>query len=213
MQPIHTRHQLESKKLPELKAIASTLGVQATDKRIKASWVEAILSVQPVKVSVPVAEIEIVDNDCVVDGKAIASIVSDDNGTQPYAVWVGDVEIHRTNSWAKCFNYVCWHYKNGTLPQAPAQDDYLFHDEQNKQPTGMPSVGDTHFIGLFLLRCVSVGNEFATVWDVFDGTRRLGKIKMDWNCVWHHTMTFTTFATAREAIVDLFDSLQELVAA
>lgn len=118
MNQVYSRHQLEAKSLQELKAIASTLQVTASDRRIKASWVDAILNAQPVEVPAPVSEIEVIGDDCVVDGVAIASIYRDENPTQPYFVLVGASEVHRANSWAKCFNYVRWHYKNGTLPQS-----------------------------------------------------------------------------------------------
>lgn len=211
MNPVYTRQQLESKKLVELKAIATTLGVIATDKRIKASWVEAILSVQPVKVEPSSPKLEVIDETAVdASGKVVAAIACDDNLTQPWFVLVGASEIHRANTWAKCFEYVRRNYKNGTLPQVEEQvDDYLFHYEQ---PVNLPKQGDIYFVGSFLLRCVIVGGEYATTWDVCDGNQRLGEIKMSWNCVWYHTMSFATFTTPQKAVADLFNSLQELVA-
>lgn len=52
MHPIYTRKQLESKKIDELKAIASQLGAVAKDKRVKQSWIDAILEKQPQSVEV-----------------------------------------------------------------------------------------------------------------------------------------------------------------
>ncbi|GEM_PF-4567165 len=50
--------------------------------------------------------------------KLIASIThdSDDFVTQPWIVAINNVEIHRANTWAKCYHYITWHYKKGTLP-------------------------------------------------------------------------------------------------
>lgn len=30
---------------------------------------------------------------------------------------VDEVEVYRANTWAKCANYILWHYKQGTLPE------------------------------------------------------------------------------------------------
>jgi hypothetical protein len=32
-------------------------------------------------------------------------------------VIVNGIEIHRANTWAKCFHYITWHFTQGTLPQ------------------------------------------------------------------------------------------------
>lgn len=45
--PNYSREQLQSKKLWELKAIASQLGVEAQDKRKLESWINAIVEAQP----------------------------------------------------------------------------------------------------------------------------------------------------------------------
>ncbi len=52
-------------------------------------------------------------------GKTIATITHDcaDFVTQPWVVMVGDVEIHRANTWAKCAHYVQWHHQRETLPK------------------------------------------------------------------------------------------------
>jgi hypothetical protein len=51
-------------------------------------------------------------------GKLIARITydSDDLVTQPWLVIINGVEIHRASTWAKCYNYITWHYKEETLP-------------------------------------------------------------------------------------------------
>lgn len=52
-------------------------------------------------------------------GKTIATITHDcaDFVTQPWIVMVGDTEVHRADTWAKCAHYIQWHYKRGTLPK------------------------------------------------------------------------------------------------
>ncbi|MCC5644737.1 hypothetical protein LC607_17690 [Nostoc sp. CHAB 5824] len=85
-------------------------------------------------------------------------------------------------------------------------DDYLFHDD--KQPTNLPKVGDTHFIGGFLLRCAQVNGEYAVVWDVLDDKNAvMGEARMGWDCFWYHSMSLDTFATPQEAVVDLRQAL------
>ena len=37
--------------------------------------------------------------------------------TQPWVVMVGEVAVHRADTWAKCAHYIQWHYKQGTLPK------------------------------------------------------------------------------------------------
>ena len=55
-------------------------------------------------------------------GKTIATITHDceDFVTQPWVVMVGEVEVHRADTWAKCANYIQWHYQQGTLPKLRA---------------------------------------------------------------------------------------------
>ena len=52
-------------------------------------------------------------------GKTIAIITCDcgDFVTQPWVVMVGEVEVHRADTWAKCAHYIQWHNKQGTLPK------------------------------------------------------------------------------------------------
>ncbi|MBO3464427.1 hypothetical protein G7B40_024805 [Aetokthonos hydrillicola Thurmond2011] len=55
-------------------------------------------------------------------GEVIATITHDCEGfvTQPWIVMVGEVEVHRADTWAKCADYIRWHYKQGTLPKLRA---------------------------------------------------------------------------------------------
>ena len=50
--------------------------------------------------------------------KLLAKIIydSDDFVTQPWLVEINGIEIHRANTWTKCYNYIAWHYKQETLP-------------------------------------------------------------------------------------------------
>ncbi len=52
------------------------------------------------------------------DEKLIAKIIydSDEFVTQNWLVIINGLEIHRSNTWAKCYNYITWHYKQETLP-------------------------------------------------------------------------------------------------
>jgi hypothetical protein len=40
-----------------------------------------------------------------------------------------------------------------------------------------------------------------------EGDKLMGEIVMDWNCFWCHNMSFNTFATPQEAVIDLHQSL------
>lgn len=53
------------------------------------------------------------------NGETIAIITYDcgDFITQPWVVMVGEVEVHRADTWAKCAHYIQWHYRQGTLPK------------------------------------------------------------------------------------------------
>jgi len=213
MLPVYSIDTLKCRSLVELKAITLQLGVTAADKRVKQSWVEAIVVKQPQKVEPVLFD---VDGDKVlVDGEAIASINPDENLTQPWKVEVGGVEIHRAATWAQCFSYVCWHYRQGTLPIATVDDDYLFHGDSQpvEQPVNLPRIGDTHLVGNFLLRCIQVGGSYATVWDVCDSGIPLGEICMGWDCFWIHNLSLETFATPQEAMVSLYEFARELIAA
>lgn len=41
----------------------------------------------------------------------------DDFVTQPWVVAVNGVEIYRANTWSKCYHYITWHFRQGTLPE------------------------------------------------------------------------------------------------
>jgi hypothetical protein len=51
--------------------------------------------------------------------KALARIIYNDEDfvTQPWMVIINGLEIHRASTWAICYNYITWHFKQGTLPQ------------------------------------------------------------------------------------------------
>jgi hypothetical protein len=51
--------------------------------------------------------------------RLIAKIIltDEDFETQPWIVIVNGIEIHRGNTWMKCFHYITWHLTQGTLPE------------------------------------------------------------------------------------------------
>jgi hypothetical protein len=221
---LYTEQQLQSKKLADLKAIASQLNATATDKRSKESWVNAILSAQPQPITQQITQqaalkplVEMSGDDCIVDGEIVATITSDDDLTQPWRVLINSIEVHRAATWARCYDYVRSHAKYGTLPnpQPELVDDYLFHNDP--QPVKLPAVGDSHFIGDRLLRCIKINEDYAAVWDVISNAATVGEIKMDWQCNWHHTLSFELFATPQEAMpaavnyASLCESATELI--
>jgi hypothetical protein len=64
-------------------------------------------------------EISFFDHEIYVGDNLIASISHDTNDfvTQRWVVMVNGLEIHRANTWAKCYSYIRWHYKQTTLPK------------------------------------------------------------------------------------------------
>ncbi|MDF5732480.1 MAG: hypothetical protein PUP92_31910 [Rhizonema sp. PD38] len=134
-----TESNLNIKSITQLKDVYVQLGSTKTitDKRVKANWVEAILTSQSaqiekvsaasVKVEEQVApqseeiktvEINFYEHEVYKGNKQIASITHDSNDfqTQRWVVMVDETEVHRANSWAKCHSYITWHHKQGTLP-------------------------------------------------------------------------------------------------
>jgi hypothetical protein len=63
-------------------------------------------------------EISFYDHEIYAGNELIATITydTDDFVTQRWVVMVNGVEIHRSHTWAKSYNYITWHYKQGTLP-------------------------------------------------------------------------------------------------
>jgi hypothetical protein len=51
--------------------------------------------------------------------RLIAKIILSDEDfeTQPWIVIINGIEIHRGNTWMKCFHYITWHFTQGTLPE------------------------------------------------------------------------------------------------
>ncbi|YAF98939.1 MAG: hypothetical protein AB3A66_28480 (plasmid) [Nodularia sp. CChRGM 3473] len=74
-------------------------------------------SVKRVEELTPV-EISFYDHEYYCGDKLVAAINYDhaDFVTQPWLVVVNGVEIHRADAWAKCHNFITWHYTQGTLP-------------------------------------------------------------------------------------------------
>ncbi len=69
--------------------------------------------------SIKTVEISFYDHEIYASDKLIASITHDhsDFVTQPWVVIINDVEIHRANTWMRCYDYIIWHFKRGTLPK------------------------------------------------------------------------------------------------
>ena len=90
-----------------------------TEKRLaqqalKASRVDEAVAPEEFRVM----EISFYDHEIYVGEKLIASITydHDDFVIQRWVVMVNSVAEHRADTWAKCHNYIIWHYKQRTLP-------------------------------------------------------------------------------------------------
>lgn len=76
-------------------------------------------------------EISFEEHEIYVGDRAIAKIIftDEDFETQPWVVIINGIEIHRGNTWMKCFHFVTWHLKQGTLPQQ--QEEVTVIDEKH----------------------------------------------------------------------------------
>jgi thiosulfate reductase cytochrome b subunit len=63
-------------------------------------------------------EISFEEHEIYAGERAIARIIYNDEDfiTQPWMVIINGLEVHRANTWAICYNYITWHFKQGTLP-------------------------------------------------------------------------------------------------
>ncbi len=68
--------------------------------------------------SIRAVEISFYDHEIYAGKNLIATIShdTDDFVTQRWVVMVNGLEIHRANTWVKCYSYIRWHYTQGTLP-------------------------------------------------------------------------------------------------
>ncbi len=82
-------------------------------------------------------EISFYDHEIYAGKKLIACITHDhdDFVTQRWVVMINDVEIHRANTWAKCYDYIIWHYKQGTLPTQQQEEIAATFNEETSQAT------------------------------------------------------------------------------
>lgn len=195
MNALYSKGQLEGKKLIELKAIALQFNAIAKDKRSKESWVEAIIATQPH----PVKSVEPPTPTCA----DCPHFQAHNDGTDKGWCCLFD-------RFARDRHQLTQDCINSFKEDVEQVDDYLFHEEV-VQPANLPVVGQTHFVGDRLLRCIEICGEYAAVWDIIDNGVTMGEISMSWDCFWSHTLSFKSFATPQEAIADLCESASELV--
>jgi hypothetical protein len=88
-----------------------------SDKREPLQEPTKDLSTKPAT-NIRAVEISFYDHEVYVDDKLIARISHDDDDfvTQRWMVIINEVEVYRANTWAKSYNYITWHYSQGTLP-------------------------------------------------------------------------------------------------
>jgi hypothetical protein len=102
--------------------------VGSMQQAIDANKHDSLGSIAPEN-TIRAVEISFDDHEIYAGDKLIASIShdTDDFVTQRWAVMVNGVEIHRSNTWAKCDSYIRWHYNQRTLPE---------HQQQIEATTG-----------------------------------------------------------------------------
>jgi hypothetical protein len=76
--------------------------------------------------------------------RLIAKIVltDEDFETQPWVVIINNIEIHRANTWAKCFHFITWHFTQGTLPE---QEEAAAEKERVAIPVFIPQQKSKQF--------------------------------------------------------------------
>ncbi len=109
----HQSAQIELVAVAEIKADEQVVA----QKELETHITDQAETVAP---EITTVEISFYDHEVYALGKQIASITHDpdDFQTQRWLVMVGETEVHRTDAWAKCHSYICWHYKQGSLPAA-----------------------------------------------------------------------------------------------
>jgi hypothetical protein len=95
--------------------IAYTQQVPNCDEREQS--ISTDLNVVP-QIDIKAVEISFYDHEIYASDKLIAKIThdADDFVTQRWVVTINEVEVYRANTWAKSYNYITWHYNQGTLP-------------------------------------------------------------------------------------------------
>jgi hypothetical protein len=76
--------------------------------------------------------------------RLIAKIIltDEDFETQPWVVIINGIEIHRANTWAKCFHFITWHFTQGTLPE---QEEAAAEKERVAIPVFIPQQKSKQF--------------------------------------------------------------------
>ena len=82
-------------------------------------------------------EISFYDHEIYAGKKLIACITHDhdDFATQRWVVMINSVEVHRANTWAKSYDYIIWHYKQGTLPTQQQEEIAATGNEETAEVT------------------------------------------------------------------------------
>jgi hypothetical protein len=161
---IYSHQQLQLKSITRLKQIYSEIGCtsEVNDKRCKDAWINAILTHQSTQLQkineqataqaeldqyitaqaeaiapeeLTTVEISFYDHEIFCGKELIASITYDNDLTQPWVVMVNGEEQFRANTWARCYRFIQWHHKDGTL-NPPTLDEVLevpsisFYDQE-----------------------------------------------------------------------------------
>jgi hypothetical protein len=93
--------------------------VQQASKNVKREAVqETTKDLLASESDIRAVEISFYDHEIYAGDRLIASIThdSDDFVTQRWVVMINGLEIYRSHTWGKSYNYITWHYKEGTLP-------------------------------------------------------------------------------------------------
>lgn len=144
-------------------------------------------------------EITFYDHEVYAGDKLIGCIAYEyeDFTTQCWVVRVNNIEIHRANTWAKCYDYIVWHYKQGTLPLQELQEEAIFTENEKMVQIAA--------------ECEKFGFEFCGS-DIYCNDIKLGKIVFDesiWRVLAFNQQLQISFDSACEA-VRFLHSLQNI---
>lgn len=118
MHPVYTREQLELKAPARLKEIAAELGAEPKgDKRLKQTWIDAIIEAQSgIEPAAPVEFNNVSWNycECLVKDQEIA-VIQYDGIVGRYIVHIDGVEVFAGISMLRSQNFIIKHHKDNTL--------------------------------------------------------------------------------------------------
>ncbi|WP_341531670.1 hypothetical protein WKK05_38810 (plasmid) [Nostoc sp. UHCC 0302] len=188
----YTQQALSRYTLPRLKRIAAELGISpAGNKTQRQTWIDAITAHQSTQLQkvgeqtvaqaelnryiaqqaeavapeeLRTVEISFYDHEVYAGDEIIAWITYDNHLTQPWVVLVEGVEKFRANTYARCYRFIQWHHKDGTLNErVPFGEAELVTENQQlalpPQKPELPHTTENRIMAHIFNECQNYGFE------------------------------------------------------